>query len=150
MQREVRSRPTDGLDYESYWRLTAVENLLRRFVSLEMSTDREYPDSSAAERNAPRAEGLQTHKVIDQKPHPRAPGSHHEQAVEANGIRRDQRAIRHNSMLQQLASMSVSGTSSAAISESAPSNPLPFQPAPAYAGVLSAPKAVTFTPNDVK
>ena len=62
----------------------------------------------------------------------------------------DQRSDQHNSMLQQLASMSVSGSSSAAASETDPSNPLPVQPVPTYAGVVSAPKAVTFTPNDVR
>ena len=56
----------------------------------------------------------------------------------------------HNSMLQQLASPRVSGSSSATLSESDPSNSLPVQPVPAYAGVLSAPKAVLFTHNDVR
>ena len=37
------------------------------------------------------------------------------------------------------------------VSESNPSNPVPaVQPAVSYAGVLSAPKAVSFTPNDVR
>ena len=34
--------------------------------------------------------------------------------------------------------------------ESNRSNPFPTQPVPTYAGVLSVPKAVTFTPNDVR
>ena len=36
------------------------------------------------------------------------------------------------------------------LSESDPSHLVPTQPVPTYAGVLSAPKAVTFTPNDVR
>ena len=36
------------------------------------------------------------------------------------------------------------------MSESDPSHLVPTQPVPTYAGVLSAPKAVTFTPNDVR
>ena len=55
-----------------------------------------------------------------------------------------------NSMLKQLASLSVSGSSSAASSESYPLNSLPVQPVPTYAGVLSAPKSVIFTINDVR
>ena len=53
-------------------------------------------------------------------------------------------------MLQQLASLSVAGSSSATLSEPDPLNPLPVQPVPTYAGVLSAPKAATSTPNDVR
>ena len=58
----------------------------------------------------------------------------------------------HNSMLQQLASLSVSSSPAASVtlSESNNSNPVPpVQSAPTYAAVLSAPNAVTFTPNDV-
>ena len=55
----------------------------------------------------------------------------------------------HNAMLHQLASLSIS-SSSASVSESNPSNPVPtVQPAMSYAGVLSAPTAVSFAPNDV-
>ena len=57
----------------------------------------------------------------------------------------------HNSMLQQLPILNVSSCSApTTLSESDPSNFVPVQPTPAYAGVLSAPKAVTFTPNDVR
>ena len=58
----------------------------------------------------------------------------------------------HNATLNQLASLAVSCSPAASVSlsESNSSNPVPVQPAPTYAGVLSAPKAVTFTPNDVR
>ena len=56
----------------------------------------------------------------------------------------------HNAMLHQLAILSVSSSASVTLSESDPSNPVPVQPVPTYAGVLSAPKAVTFTPNVVR
>ena len=46
--------------------------------------------------------------------------------------------------------MGVSGSSSAAFSETDPSKPLPVLPVPTYAGVLSALKAVIFTHNDVR
>ena len=53
-------------------------------------------------------------------------------------------------MLHQLASLSIS-RSSASVSESKSSNPAPtVQPAMSYARVLSAPKAVSFTPNDIR
>ena len=58
-----------------------------------------------------------------------------------------------NDMLHQLACLSIS-SSSASVNESNPSNPAPtVQPAMAYPGVLpvlSALKAVSFTPNDVR
>ena len=59
----------------------------------------------------------------------------------------------HNSMIQQLASLSVSTSPVASVTLSEPnnSNPVPpVQSAPTYAAVLSARKAVTFTPNDVR
>ena len=59
-------------------------------------------------------------------------------------------SVHHDNMLQQLANLSVSSFESVTLSESVPSTPVPTQPVPAYAGVLSAPKAVTFTPNDVR
>jgi len=62
----------------------------------------------------------------------------------------DQLSAQHNEMLHQLASLSVSNTASASLSESERSNPVLSQPVPTYAGVLSAPKAVTFTPSDVR
>ena len=47
--------------------------------------------------------------------------------------------------------LSVSSSSaSVTLSESDPSIPDHVQPIPTYAGVLSAPKAVTFTPNGVR
>ena len=53
-------------------------------------------------------------------------------------------------MLQQLASFGVSSSASVILSESDPSNPAPTQLVSTYAGVPSSPKAVTFTPNDVR
>ena len=130
--------------------------------SLEMSTDREYLDPAAGEKNPPRSEGIEEHKGnLPETPPPTSTASivairerlariinHQLERMENGEI--DQLTDQHNSMLQQLASMSVSGSSSAASSETDPSNPLPVQPVPTYAGVLSAPKAVTFTPNDVR
>ena len=62
----------------------------------------------------------------------------------------DQLSTQLNDMLHQLASLSVSSSASVSLSESERSNPVMSQPVPTYAGVLSAPKAVTFTPNDVR
>ena len=59
-------------------------------------------------------------------------------------------SVQHNNMLPQLACLNVSSSASVTVSESDPSNPVPPQPAPTCAGALSAPKAVTFTPNDVR
>ena len=61
----------------------------------------------------------------------------------------DELSDQHNNMLHQLASLSVSSSASH-LSESDSSNHVPTQPVPVYAGVLSAPKAATFTPNDVR
>ena len=62
----------------------------------------------------------------------------------------DEFSEQHNNMLHQLASLSVSSSASVNLSESDRSNPVSTQPVPTYAGVLSAPKAVTFTPKDVR
>ena len=62
----------------------------------------------------------------------------------------DELSVQHNEMLHQLASLTVSSSASVSLSESDRSNPFPTQPVPTYAGVLSVPKAVTFTPNDVR
>ena len=62
----------------------------------------------------------------------------------------DELSVQHNEMLHQLASLTVSSSASVSLSESDRSNPVPTQPVPTYAGVLSAPTAVTFTPNDVR
>ena len=62
----------------------------------------------------------------------------------------DELSSQHNDMLHQLASLSVSSSAPVSLSESERSNPVLSQPVPTYAGVLSAPKAVTFTPNDVR
>ena len=53
----------------------------------------------------------------------------------------------HNSMLIQLASLKVGSNSASAVNVSTDSASVPV---PTYAGVLSAPKSVTFTPNDVR
>ena len=126
--------------------------------------DREYPDASAAAKDAPRSQGVPEEK--GNRPEPpsstsNAPTSivsicerlarivnHQLERMEKGEI--SQLSDQQTTPLQQLASLSVSGSSSAALSESDPSNPLPVQPVPTYAGVLSAPKAVTFTPNDVR
>ena len=62
----------------------------------------------------------------------------------------DELSSQHNDILHQLASLSVSSSASVNLSESNGSNSVPTQPVPTYAGVLSAPKVVTFTPNDVR
>ena len=62
----------------------------------------------------------------------------------------DELSEQHNNMLHRLASLSVSSSASVNLSESNGSNSVPTQPVPTYAGVLSAPKVVTFTPNDVR
>ena len=62
----------------------------------------------------------------------------------------DELSVQHNEMLHQLASLTVSSSASVSLSESDRSNLVSTQPVPTYAGVLSAPKAVTFTPNDVR
>ena len=62
----------------------------------------------------------------------------------------DELSDQHNDMLHQLAGLTVSSSASVSLSEFDRSNPVPPQPVPTYAGVLSAPKAVTFTPNDVR
>ena len=127
-----------------------------------MSTDGEYADPAAGGKNPLRSDGVQEHKGnASETPAPTSPApivailerlgriiNHQLKRMENGEI--DQLSDQHNSMLQQLASMSVSGSSSAALSETDPSTPLPVQPVPTYAGVLSAPKAVTFTPNDVR
>ena len=61
----------------------------------------------------------------------------------------DELSSQHNDTLHQLASLSVSSSASFSLSGSERSNPVLSQPVPTYAGVLSAPKAVTFTPSDV-
>ena len=61
----------------------------------------------------------------------------------------DELSEQHN-MLHQLASLSVSSSASVHSSESNRSNPVPTRPVPTYAGVLSAPKVVTFTPNGIR
>ena len=61
----------------------------------------------------------------------------------------DELSDQHNGMLHQLASLTVSSSASISLSESDRSYPVPTQPVPTYAGVLSAPKADTFTPNEV-
>ena len=130
--------------------------------SLEVSTYGEYVDPAAGEKDPPRSEGVKEHKGnLPEPPSPTSTASivairerlariiiHQLERMENGEM--DQLTDQHNSMLQQLASMSVSGSSSAALSETDPSNPLPVQPVPTYAGVLSAPKAVTFTPNDLR
>ena len=58
----------------------------------------------------------------------------------------DELSEQHN----QLASLSVSSSASVNLSESNRSNPVPTQPVPTYAEVLSAPKVVTSTPDDVR
>ena len=60
----------------------------------------------------------------------------------------DQLSTQQNHMLHQLASLSVSSSASVSLSESERSNPVMSQPVTTYAGVLSAPKAVTFIPSD--
>ena len=62
----------------------------------------------------------------------------------------DELSTQHNDMLHQLASLSVSSSASVSLSEYERSYPVTSQPAPTYAGALSAPKADTFTPNDVR
>ena len=62
----------------------------------------------------------------------------------------DQLSTQTNEMLHQLASLSVTSSASVSLSESDRSNRVLSQPVPTYAGVLSAPKAVTFTPSDVR
>ena len=129
--------------------------------NLEMSTDREYLDPAygekknstlgrrrRAKRESTRTPSTDIYRI--QRRHPPAPSSHHQSPAGAHGDGEiDQRSEQHNSMLQ-LESMSVSGSSSVALSKTDPSNPFPVQPVPTYAGVLSAPKAITFTPNDVR
>ena len=58
-------------------------------------------------------------------------------------------SVKDNNMLQ-LASLSVLSSATPTLFESDPSNLVSTQPVPTYAGVLSAPKAVTFTPDDVR
>ena len=62
----------------------------------------------------------------------------------------DQLSTQHNEMLHQLASLTVSSPASVSLPVSERSNPVSTQPVPTYAGALSAPKAVTFTPEDVR
>ena len=62
----------------------------------------------------------------------------------------DELSDQHIDMLHQLARLSVSGSASVSLSESNRSNPVSTQPVPTYAGLLFPPKAVTFTPNDVR
>ena len=62
----------------------------------------------------------------------------------------DELSSQHNDILHQLASLSVSSSASVNLSESERSNPVLSQPVPTYAEVLSAPKAFTSTPNDVR
>ena len=123
---------------------------------------REYPDPTAGENNPPRLEGVEEHKGnLPEPPSPTSTASivairerlariiNHQLVRMENG-EINQITDQHNSMLQHLASMSVSGSSSAALSETDPLTPLPVQTVLTYVGVLSAPKAVTFTPNDVR
>ena len=123
--------------------------------------DREYPDGTAAEF-LPRSVGFQ--ELKGSTPEPPSPTSNasivsirkrlgriiNQQLEHMEKGEISQLSDQHNTMLQQLASLSVSGSSPAALSESDPSNPPPVQPVSTYAGVLSAPKAVYFTPNDVR
>ena len=62
----------------------------------------------------------------------------------------DELSDEHNDMLHQLASLTISSSASVNLSESNRSNHVPTQPVPTYAGVPSAPKVVTFAPNDVR
>ena len=62
----------------------------------------------------------------------------------------DDLSVQRNDMLHQLANLTVSSSASVSLPESEPSNPVSTEPVPTYAGVLSAPKAVTSTPNDVR
>ena len=62
----------------------------------------------------------------------------------------DELSDQHNDMVHQLASLTVSSSASVSLSGYDRSNPVPTQPVPTYAGVLSAPKAVIFKPNDVR
>ena len=62
----------------------------------------------------------------------------------------DELSDHNNDTRHQLASVTVSSSASVFLSESDRSNPVPTQPVPTYAGALSAPKAVSFTPNDVR
>ena len=116
-----------------------------------------YPDASSAAKHAPHSQGV-----------PEGKGNRSEPSLSTSNPSTSIVAIRerlgrivtpqlelmekeeiiqlsdqHNSMLQQLASVSLSGSSSAASSDPDPSNSLPVSPVPTYAGVLSAPKAVT-------
>ena len=59
-------------------------------------------------------------------------------------------SVQHNVMLHQFASLTVSSPASVSLPVSERSSPVSTQPVPTYAGALSAPKAVTFTPNDVR
>ena len=136
--------------------------------SLEVSFNQdqlEHLDASAASKSSPRSQGVLESKGGSTEP----PSSTVDSATPILSIRhRVVSIVNHelekmvpgeikelswqcNSTLQQLASLKVSSSSaSATLSESDPSNPVPVQSVPTYAGVLSAPKAITFTPNDVR
>ena len=92
--------------------------------------DREYPDASAAEYNVPRLRGVQEHG--GNRPEPPLPTPNasivsmrerlariiNQQLKRMEKGEIIQLSDQHNSMLQQLASLSVSGSSSAALPES--------------------------------
>ena len=129
-----------------------------------MSGEREIVDSTAGEKDAPTS-AVEAKNGSTDPPAAFNPGApidsirdrlarivHRElEKMERGEI--EVLSEQHNSMLQQLASLSVSSSPAAPVtlSESYHSNSVtPVQTASTYAAVLSAPKAVTFTPNDVR
>ena len=152
---------------KSYWRLTAVDFINRvSTFSLEMSfgqDQQEHLDALAAEKDSSRSAGVQESKAgsmeLPSTFDPATPilSIRHRLASivnrELEKIERgqiDQLSVQRNNVLQQPASLMVSRSASVTLFESEPSNPVPTQSVPTYAGVLSAPKAVTFTPSDVR
>ena len=148
---------------KSYWRLT-VDDCINRVSlrSLEMASQ-QHLDTSAAEKDSSRSAGLletrrgsteppstldPTTPIISIRNHLASIVNRELEEMERGEI--DERSTQHNDMLHQLASLSVSSSASVSLSESERSNPVSSQPVPTYAGVLSAPKAVTFTPTDVR
>ena len=151
----------------AYWRLTPVDCINRVSIrSLEMSFEQdqlEHLDTSAASKDSSRSAGVPESKGGSTEPpstsDPAMPilfiwhrfaSIVHRELGKMEGGEIDELSEQHNNMLQQLASLNVSNFASVTLSESDRSNPVPTQPVPTYAWVLSAPKVVTFTPNDVR
>ena len=125
--------------------------------------DQQHLDTSAAEKESSRPAGVLESKGGSTEPAPNLDTTtpimsirHRLASIVDRELEKmergeiDRLSAQHDEMLHQLASLSVSSSASVSLSESERSNPVLSQPVPTYAGVLSAPKAVTFTPSDVR